>query len=60
MLRETGEMLTALAPMLSDGRIDDADRPHATVALREIADVMGRLVSLQQQIIAACEPKEAS
>lgn len=53
LAREFGETMTALAPVLADGRIDAADAPYLKRALKESADLMAALVTLQTQLAAA-------
>ncbi len=53
LAREFGETMTALAPVLADGRIDGADAQHLKHALKESADLMAALVTLQTQLAAA-------
>lgn len=52
LLKETGEAIQAVAPMLIDGRIDDNDRPYAKDALGQINDALAMLVSYQARIVA--------
>lgn len=59
LMRETGEFLTAMAPVLKDGQIDAHDLPHARRALRELRDVQARCVSIETRltaILAGAEP----
>jgi len=50
LLKETGEAIQAIAPILEDGRIDENDAPLAKHALKEINDAIGELVSYAQRI----------
>lgn len=53
LAREFGETVSALAPVLDDGLIDARDAPHIKRALKESADLMAALVTLQAQLTAA-------
>lgn len=52
LLKETGEAIQAVAPMLADGRIDERDQPYAKDALGQINDALAMLVSYQARIVA--------
>lgn len=51
LLRETSDVVDALAPMLADGVIDEKDRPLAKRGLKEIQEAMAVLVELNGQIL---------
>jgi len=53
MMREAGDVLQALAPMLADGQINTADRPHAAKARRELHELLTVAMALQHTITAA-------
>ena len=50
LMKETGEAIEKLAPMLADGVIDENDAHLAKDALKEINDVFAELVQLQARI----------
>ena len=50
ILKETGDMIAALAPVLADGVIDNDDRPYAKDALTKINDALAGLVEMQARI----------
>jgi len=50
LMKETGEALEAIAPMLSDGVIDKKDSHLAKTALKEINDVLAELIRVQTEI----------
>jgi len=50
LMKETGEALEAIAPMLSDGVIDKKDAHLAKTALKEINDVLAELIRIQTEI----------
>lgn len=51
---EFGATMQALAPLLADGRIDDADSPALIRrALREGTDLVAAWITVQQQLLAA-------
>jgi len=52
LLKETGEAIQAIAPILADGRIDENDAPLAKKALTEINEAIAELVSYSQRITA--------
>lgn len=60
LMRETGEFLTAMAPVLKDGAIDAHDLPHARRALRELRDVQARCVSIEARLAALLAGGEPS
>lgn len=50
LAKEFGELLEALAPALADGRITEADLPHAKRVLRESDDLISAVMSLRRQV----------
>lgn len=50
LLHSTGDAVGAIAPMLADGVIDEADHPHARRALDELTRVVTAATTLQAQI----------
>ena len=56
LLQQSGEAVAALAPMLADGVINAADRPHAVRALQELTDVQAAVACLSAQIVNVLEP----
>lgn len=48
LLKEVGESLEALAPVLSDGAITADDLPHADHAIRELDDVLAAVYTIRQ------------
>lgn len=50
MSAEFGQLLQALAPALSDGKITDADVPHARQILNESADLISAVIALQKKV----------
>lgn len=50
LMAEVGQLCEALAPALADGRITDADLPHARRILNESDDVIAAVLSLRRQI----------
>lgn len=53
LLREFGETVGALEPIVADGRVDGADAPHLKRALKELNDLQAALVSFQAQLTDA-------
>ena len=49
---EFGDLMSALAPALADGRIDAADLPHARRILDESDDLICAVVALRRQVQA--------
>lgn len=56
LLTSTGQAMAALAPMLADGVIDEADRPHAADALDQLRRVIATATSLHSQIESVLSP----
>lgn len=56
LLRSTADAVTAIAPMLADGVIDEHDMPHAAAALAELRRVITDATSLQAQINTVITP----
>jgi len=52
LLKETGEAIQAIAPILADGRIDENDASLAKQALVEINEAVAEMVSYAQRIAA--------
>ena len=52
LTREMGEAMQAIAPMLQDGRITEADRNYFSSARHELEDVMAAAGGLLEQIRA--------
>ncbi len=52
ILKETGEAIQALGPIMADGRVDEHDAPHAKRALIEINEALAALVTMQARITA--------
>lgn len=52
LLRETGALMTTLAPAFADGRLDASDALIARHALPEVLDLQGRLATLAVQLEA--------
>ncbi len=50
LMMQVGELCEALAPALADGRINEADLPHARRILNESDDVIAAVLSLRRQI----------
>ncbi|MDY6979371.1 MAG: hypothetical protein SV201_05780 [Pseudomonadota bacterium] len=50
LLRESADVMDAIAPMLADGVIDENDMPLAKRALQEINDLDAVLATLRKQI----------
>lgn len=48
-----GELLTRTAPIVSDNKIDAADRPYIKPALAAIVELQAQLASLEAQLVAA-------
>ena len=49
---EFGQLLEALAPALADGRLCEADLPHARKILNESDDLIAAVLSLRRQVTA--------
>lgn len=60
LMRETAEVITALAPALRDGRVSPEDAPALRSALAHLADVSGAVASLQAQIATALAPRRSA
>ncbi len=58
MMKETGEALAAVAPMLEDGIIDSNDRRLAKNALQQINDAMAEMISMQARVTAILPDNE--
>jgi len=52
ILKETGEAITALGPILADGKIDLDDRPHAKHALQQVNEAQAALLEMSVRITA--------
>lgn len=50
LCKEVGDTLTALAPVLSDGKINGDDLPHAQTAIRELDDLLGAVYTMRQSL----------
>jgi hypothetical protein len=50
LLRETGELMGALAPAFADGKLDASDAATARRALPEVLDLQARLATLSTQL----------
>lgn len=50
LMRQTADVLEAMAPILADGKIDSSDAPLAKKVLQEINDVDEVLATLRKQI----------
>lgn len=51
LMKQTGEVIEAMAPMLEDGVIDNRDLPFAKHALAQINEAMAELMSLQARVV---------
>lgn len=49
LMGEYGQLLQAIAPALTDGQIDAADRPHLTKIVNEADDVIAAVMALRRQ-----------
>ena len=56
LLRSAADAVSAIAPMLADGVIDAADRPHAAAALDQLRRVIGDATALHAQISGVMSP----
>lgn len=52
LMSEIGELCEALAPALADGRLSEADLPHARRILDESDDVIAAVLGLRRQVQA--------
>lgn len=52
VLRESADVVDALADVLADGVIDADDRPRAKHALSQITELQAALVPIQRQLVA--------
>lgn len=52
LMTEFGELVAALSPAMSDGRIDSADLPHARKILDESDDLIIAITSLRRRVHA--------
>lgn len=52
LMGEVGELVDALAPALADGRLSEADLPHARRILDESDDVIAAVLGLRRQVQA--------
>ncbi len=59
LAREFGETMSALAPILADGKIDANDLPHVRKALQEGSDLVAQWLSIQKQLIDILPAGEA-
>lgn len=50
LMRETGELVSVLGPALADGKISEADLPHARRILSESDDVIAAVLSIRRQV----------
>lgn len=50
LMVEVGELVDALAPALADGRLTEADLPHARRILDESDDVIAAVLGLRRQV----------
>lgn len=50
LMIEVGELVDALAPALADGRLTEADSPHARRILNESDDVIAAVLGLRRQV----------
>ena len=55
LLHGAGDAVAAIAPMLADGVINQADRPHAATALEQLQRVITTATALHAQITAAMD-----
>ena len=49
-MREFGDAVKALGPVLADGRIDIQDAPHVNAALREITGLLEQATALRERL----------
>jgi len=52
ILKETGEAITALGPILADGKIDSSDGPYAKHALQQVHEAQAALLEMSVRITA--------
>lgn len=52
LAREFGQLFEALSPALADGRITEADLPHARKILNESDDLIAAVLSVRREITA--------
>lgn len=52
LMGEVGDLCQALAPALADGRLNEADLPHARRILNESDDVIAAVLGLRRQVQA--------
>lgn len=50
LMREFGDAVKALGPVLADGRIDIQDAPHVNAALREITGLLEQATALRERL----------
>jgi hypothetical protein len=53
VLRETGELITALASAMADGKLSNASLPMVQRALREVRDVQATVAGVEHQLLQA-------
>ncbi|HZF98815.1 MAG TPA: hypothetical protein VEY92_11365 [Pseudoxanthomonas sp.] len=52
LMSEFGQLVAALSPAMSDGRIDAADLPHARKILDESDDLIGAVIGVRRRVQA--------
>lgn len=52
LAREFGQLCEALAPALTDGKVCDADLPHAARILNESDDLIAAVLALRRRVVA--------
>jgi hypothetical protein len=52
LMSEFGQLVAALSPAMSDGRIDVADLPHARKILDESDDLIGAVIGVRRRVQA--------
>lgn len=52
ILQEFGDLMQALSPALADGKITEADLPHAKRILAESDDVIAALLTIRREVTA--------
>ena len=56
---QAGEAVSAVADMLSDGRIDSSDRPKLRGALRQLDEVIAAALAMEATLERATQPPGA-
>lgn len=60
LVREFGEAVAALGPVLGDGRIGADDAPHLRAAVREVEELIEQATALRARLLSVSEGRGAN